>query len=383
MSWVEHYVEWAENNEVPASFHWWTGIAVLGATLRRNTRFVRGKFRVFPNPWVLIVAPSGAKKSTALNLGHNILSKMDHVKILPNRFTPEVLLRSLGKKGEGEANIESQATLLTTEFGVVLDKKHYNEGLTQLLLDLWDCRDDWKGETITGGVVQLRNIAVTLLACVADDIFKESMPELALKSGFLARMLIVTGKDEGKVEAFPWTDDIKEEEVLSELYTISLLKGDMVLSPKVQDWYVSWYMKHKYRLRSLTNERFRAYYERKPQHLLQIGMLCSISRHKRLEYTIEGFEEAEKNMEDLETGMERLFEAIEASPLGKSQIRIIEQIRKSGGKISHKDLLKKNYNFMAEPTLFKKIMTHLLETGMLGVMKNKKGEIVYEIKEVI
>lgn len=383
MGWLELYVDYAKNNEAPEKFHWWTGVAILGAAMRRNIVFKRGRFRVFPNPWVLVVAPSGAKKSTALDIGYNILSKIEHVKMLPNRFTPEVLLRSLAKKGEGEANVESQAILLTTEFGVVLDRKHYNEGLTQLLLDLWDCRDDWNAETVTGGVVHLRNIAITLLACVADDIFKESMPELALKSGFLARMLVVTGKDEGRIEAFPWTDDGKEEEIINDLYALSLIKGDMKFGKKAEDWYIAWYIKHKSKLRGTVSDRMRAYYERKPKHMLQVGMLCSLSATGMAEFSVAGFEEAEERLEDLESGMESLFEAIQASPLGKSQMRIIDQIKKSGGRISHRDLLKQNYNFMSDPTLFKKIMTHLLETGMVGVMKNKRGEILYEIKEVV
>ncbi len=382
MSWIEDYVDYAKNNEVPEHFHWWTGLTILGAALRRNVTYKRGRFRIFPNIWIIIVSPAGCKKTTALDMGYNILSKLDNVKLLPDRFTPEILCRSLGKKEE-DGRIESQAVLYAPELGVMLDKKHFNEGLIQLLLRFWDCPEDWTYETITGGSVPLKNVAITLMGAVADDIFKESMPEMVLKSGFLSRVLVITGKDEGKVEPFPWTDDIVETDIITSLYELSLLKGEMIFGSKAQEWYVNWYIRHKSKLRNTIEDKIRAYYERKPKYLFQIGMLCSISKYKRLEFTIDGFEQAEEKLNSLEPGLIDLCQAIDATPLGKNQIRILEQMRKRGGRITHIDLLKKNYNLMTEPTLFKRIMTHLLETGVIKVGRLKNGELVYELKEDI
>jgi len=379
MGWIEDYMEYARNNEAPDQFHWWTSLAVLGATLRRNVVFRKGSFKIFPNPWILIVAPSGTKKSTALELGFNLLSKMDNIRILPNKFTPEVLLRSLARPERGSDVIESQAVLYSSEFGVVLDRKHYNEGLTQLLLDLWDSRDQWRCETVGGGIITLRNIAIVLLAAIADDIFRESMPELALRSGFLARLILVTGKDEGKIEAFPWTDENLEAELLSQLYELSMIRGEMGFEDGAEEWYITWYMKHKARIRTGISEAMKAYYERKPRHLLQVAMLCAISQKKRPVYTVRSFEEAAERLDALEPGMEALLNAISAPPFARIQARILEQI-KATKLISHKELLKKNMSHIADPAMFKKAMMQLLETGMLDVMRDKRGTIYYRMK---
>lgn len=369
-------MEYAKNNEAPTHFHWWAGIGILGASLRRNVVFARGSFKIFPNPWLLVVAPSGTKKTTAWDMGYNILSKLDHVKILSERITPEAIVKFLAKPEE-DGKVESQGVIYAPEFGTFLDKRHFNEGLVPLLLRLADCRDHWSAETATGGKIELKNIAVTLLGAMADDLFKEAIPAQALKSGFLARMLVITGKDEGKCEPFPWTDDNLESEVLSSLYELTLLRGDMVFSSKSQDWYISWYLKHKANLRSMSDSRLRAYYERKPIHLLKIAMLTSIAKNKRLEYTIDGLEQAHKAIEQLEKGLLELSEAIDATPLGKTQIRILEQIKK-GKKVRHTDLAKRNANLMSDPLLFKKIMTHLMETGHIKAYKIK-SDIMYEL----
>ena len=378
MAWLEDYVEYSKNNEAPEHFHWWAGLGILGASLRRNVVFSRGRFKIFPNPWLLVVAPSGTKKTTAWDLGYNILSKLDHVKILSERITPEAIVKCLGKPEEN-GEVESQAVIYAPEFGTFLDKRHFNEGLVPLLLRLADCPDSWAAETATGGKIQLRNVAVTLLGAMADDLFKEAIPSQALKTGFLARMLVITGKDEGKCEPFPWTDDNAEAEILSSLYELSLLRGDMVFTSKSQDWYIAWYMKHKANLRNMADHRLRAYYERKPVHLLRIGMLTSIAKHKRLEYMIDGLEEASKVLEQLEKGLLDLSEAIDATPLGKTQMRILDHIKKAK-KVRHTELAKKNANLMSDPLLFKKIMSHLLETKHIKAYK-VKSDIIYEIRE--
>lgn len=382
MSWIDSYVEYARNNEASERFHWWTGATILGATLRRNVQFSKGYYSVFPNLWTLIVSPSGTKKTTAVTIGYNILSKLDHVRIFSSKMTPEVLARALGTpEEEGGQVIESQGVIYAPEFANFLDKKHYNEGLVQLLLRLADCPEKEVWETVGGGKLPWRNVAIVILGAIADDMVSDCIPPLALKSGFLARFIVIPGEPKKEAFPFPWKDAKLEQEVLTNLYEISLLRGEMVLTQKASEWYVEWYYKHKAQMATEVGSKFRAYYERKPDHLLRLGMITAIAKNRRLEYTPEAFQEALDHLEDLEDGLGKLYTAIGASTLGKDQLMILEQIRRAGT-LSHAEIIRKNHALLEDPNSFKKILAVLVEAEYVKVVRDRKqpDQIYYQIK---
>lgn len=375
--WLETYVTYAQNNEANPAFHYWTALTILGASLRRNVVFRKGYYEVYCNPWTLIVAPSGKKKTTAVQIGYNIVTRMDHVKVLADRGSPEGLTEMLGEEDPDVHTIESQALIYAPELSNFMDKATHMSGLVPLLLRLFDCPDRWTYKTRGGGLVPLHNVAITFLGATADDLLYECVPPLALKSGFLARFLVVYTQDLSEtVVPFPWKDSQLELTVCRGLYDLSLLKGEMAMPKDASDWYIQWYIRYKASEAVKGAGRLAAYYERKPDHLLRVGMLLAIARNRRLEFTVPCFEEALARLDQLEPGLEALYREIEVDVEGKDQGKIVEAIKKAGGGIEHTPLFRKFHATMGKDR-FKKAIQSLLEAKVVYAKRTKTGGLVY------
>ena len=375
-SWIDLYVEFARNNEAAEDLHWWTGITILGAALRRNVSFSKGYYKVYPATWTLVISPSGTKKTTAVQIGYDIVSKLEHVRILADKSSPEALAAHLGEVEEGSNRVESQGLIYAPELSNFMDKRQHNDGLVQLLLRLADAPDRWEYRTKSQGITFLRNIAVSFLGATANELLYDCIPPLALKSGFLARFVCITGGKRGAPVPFPWKDIQLENQVLNQLYELSLLRGDMVLPKKAQEWYIAWYFRHKARISRSTGAKLRAYYERKPDHLLRIGMLVSISKYKRLEYTTDSLEEAEERLDKVEIGLSQVYSEIDASPTGKDQIILLDMIKTAGGTMKHSDVIRQSFTNLDASTV-KRLMQGLVEARLVKLEKTRDGSILY------
>ena len=99
--WLGAYLDYSQGNEAPGAFHFWTGVALLGAACKRNVYMDMGSYFIYPNQYILIIAPSGGKKSSSLAIGNNLLETLnlmledrgvheaDRIRISPKKVAPE------------------------------------------------------------------------------------------------------------------------------------------------------------------------------------------------------------------------------------------------------------------------------------------------------
>ena len=378
MSWLDQYLEYAKNNEGLEKFHWWIGAAILGATMKRNVFFSKGYYNVFPPFWLLIVAESGSKKTASLSIGHNIVSKIDAVKILPDKSSPEALARALSRDSDGNDD-EAQGLIYAPELANFMDNRSHNAGLVQLLLRLADCPDMWKYETLKGGIVHLKNIAVSFMGATTAELVRDCVPPIALKTGFLARFICISGETSSKMIAFPCKDATEEVKIINSLYEISLLRGEMQIGIKAKEWYVSWYYDHRRIFSEVGSERVRAYLQRKPDYLIRLAMIIAVSETNRLALTVTAFEAALEKLDEVDETLNDIYISIEATTHGREQLSLLSQISRKKEGISHEQLLKDNSKIIADPIGFKKMMSLLYETGQITVFR-RNSKIWYKKK---
>ena len=154
--WIKSYLEYTVGNEAPEEFHLWVALTILGATLRRKVYIDHFFFRIYPNLFTVLVAPPGVcKKTTAANIGANILRDATDVRIFSEKITPEALAKSLSKSEmltePGKAprmETTSQGLLFAPELTVFLGREQYNESLVLLLTRIYDCPDNTEFESI-------------------------------------------------------------------------------------------------------------------------------------------------------------------------------------------------------------------------------------------
>ena len=68
--WIESFLKLTENTEPPKLYRKWTAISTLASAMRRKCALNWGNVgNFYPNMYIILVGPSGARKTTAMRLG--------------------------------------------------------------------------------------------------------------------------------------------------------------------------------------------------------------------------------------------------------------------------------------------------------------------------
>lgn len=122
--------------ESPVSFSLFSLAHTISCILGRNCYIQQGLDRIYPNQFMLLVAPSSLyKKSTSAKPGFEMLRDISHFEdyFIGHMGSPEGLMEALKENGTG--------FLYYSEFGLLLAQtgKKYMGDAIELLCDLYDC----------------------------------------------------------------------------------------------------------------------------------------------------------------------------------------------------------------------------------------------------
>lgn len=165
---------------------------------------------------------------------------VDHTIIYPNEQSPEALLNKMSGKPDG--------IFIYSELGGLLARlnQSYMAGFKEKLTDFYDGRSKlYTRETISGGVIEVRNAAPSFLACSTFEWLQGHVEEDELKTGFLGRFLIVCRRKYPK-ENIPLPPFFQNDESWRTLFNqIGLFNYQVSLGLEAQKLYEDWYNKFK------------------------------------------------------------------------------------------------------------------------------------------
>lgn len=380
--WLGKHLKYTINNEAPLPFHFWVGVSVIGGALSRGVYFDKAHYRVYPNHFILLIAPSGrCRKSTAISIGVKLLRNAEAANILAEKITPEALIEALtAKKKVRGTQIEQDCSgfIHAPELAVFLGKQMYNEGLVALLTGLSDNPDKWEYRTRTKTTVQLTNVNISMLGASTPDWLYDSIPQSAFGGGFMSRILFVVQNRTDRIIPFP----LPEDEVLKAWLTEKLKEYaelDMIFtnSSDGDKWYRAWYTKIATERRQIEDPKLSGYFERKPDHLIRLAMILAVSEGKTTQLTAELYERSLAILNTLEIPMPDAFVSVGESFMGVNARRVLKQLNSAGGKLDHSKLLQKNYRYM-DKDQFRKCIDTLHEAGLVdkGTLGKKKVYIL-------
>jgi hypothetical protein len=388
--WLGEYLRLTEGHEAPDIFHFWVGVAVLSASLKRSIKFDKSYYRVYPNHYIILVSPSGVcRKTTACGIGVDVLRFSETANVISEKITPEGLIEALslqvktGKGGEKETRIEGDATamLFAPELGVFLGRQTYNEDMIDLLTSLADTRDaPFDYITRSKGKFRLRGTAITLLGATTPDWMSEMFPRLAYGGGFMARTLFIHQSTTPRRFAFPRIPDYAKSNdwFVEGIKEIGRMQGNFSLAPEAEAWYENWYKNYPKEQDHLALSH---YYERKPDHLIRLGMILAASEGKPMVLTEELFERALALINITEVSMPEAFQRVETTQLGKEHERLLYALRKAGGSMSKSNLLKRIYRYGISSRRLRELTQTLEEAKIISVAMVGK-EMVYSLREI-
>jgi len=338
--WFRDYYEYTLRSEPPSVFHFMSAFTVLGAVLERNVFFDKAFYRVYPNIATILIAPTGrCRKTSATNIALKLAREVE-VNVMSERVTPEALVEGLSGREH------ATGLVYAPELAVFLGRQKYLEGMVPLLTSLFDAPDVWRSRTIGRGEASLAEVALSLLGASTLEWFVEALPTAAFSGGFMARLLFVVQEDTDREFAIPerapghlW-EGLREN--LADIK--NNVRGEVTLEPEALDWYKTWYSKHH--KGRVADEKFAGYHERKPDHLLRMAYLLRVASNMSLRVTLQDFVDSLRILDWLEEKLPRVFEGVSASTVGAAHSRIVEILRKSGGRLPHSILLRKMQHIM-------------------------------------
>jgi len=349
---VTDFVNLGRGTESPTLFLVWGALWTLSAALNRCTWLEWYPKKLWPNLYVLFVAPAGlCKKSTPIDFGQALLEESEHYR--PNSiFEFENSYRFVTTKASPSgvymllapsdklfldgpkiitAHRSSKLTLCISELATLLSKQQYMVGLVDDITNFYDCQD--KGSVITRerGVEELENIYVTMAGAITPTGLEESIPPEALKGGLISRMIIAYQDMPTKIyprplklAGYPTISDVAKK-----LAWISAnCLGEYHFTPEAEDAFSEWYAEWKSRIIA-GDLSLREDEHRRDTVLRKVSLLLRVAEYRPgNEITLENFLQAKKILDYTLALSSRMMAGLGGNEFAKNLNRVKAYIEK-------------------------------------------------------
>jgi len=353
------YMDYTKKQESPAEFHLFTAMTLVGAALGRKCYINRGYYKLYPNFFTILVAGSArCRKSTAINIGVDLVKAVPTLKVVKGKTTPERFIQEIEPASANGASIN--VLVHSSELSVFLSKQQYSEPLIHLLTDLYDCPNEWTYKTKNKGENTLREVFLAIIAATTPDGISKGIPPSALEEGFASRVLFVYRADTDRRNAMPELTpaELDQREYLRiMLVQIGEMAGEFTLAPEAREWFVDWYNE----MEAPVDRRMQGFFGRKHDHLLRFGMVLAASE-RGMVITKDHLVGALTSVELIETTAPQAFSEIGGDYSTPFQARAITVLQRPK-RITPSELLTLLYPLRAEG--FKEIIETLIQSNLV------------------
>jgi hypothetical protein len=185
-SFFRDWMECWPTTESPKSYILLGGMSMLGAALGRNVFIDQDNAHIlYPMLNLLLIGRSGLGKSTAITMARKTL-----LAALPKLEQPQFINGSTPEKLHNDLRANPHAVLFASELANFFTKQKYMESMIPYVTELLDYPDTLQRRTVSGGVVEVLEPAVTVIGGSTVEWLQGQLPDSATSGGFLARFLI-------------------------------------------------------------------------------------------------------------------------------------------------------------------------------------------------
>lgn len=332
--WLESFIDYTDNSEPPEMFRLWTGISCIAAALKRKCKLQFGYLRIFPNMYIVLVAPPGkARKGTAISFGVDLLMDLQ-VKMCADSITREALIRQIRDSKEVETTSEGvisahcSYTIIAPEMTVLI-----NQNQRQMISDLTDMFDCGKGtegiwEYITKhhGQDKIHGLWINLLGATTPSLIGTN-PEI-IGSGLSSRMVFVYEEKQEKIISRPFLSEHQKSlrvDLYHDLEIINMMSGEFTYTDGFLDTWEKWYPE-QVNNPPFSDEKLAKYCTRRGLHVLKLSLIMCASRCEKMVITSEDMNRAIFLLEATEKKMPHVFSTTGISPKAEVFSNIMKDI---------------------------------------------------------
>lgn len=387
--WLGDYLELHAGMEVPLAWHFWSAVCAVGATCKRNYVFDCGSFEIYPHHYVMIVGPSGEKKSSAISQAARMLDAVNYelqtwgdmqlpprnvgVYVHKGRGSPEGFSDEIAiseelalhrKTGLVHTTGREQSTgiIVNSEVVSILGKDQPGSARWIELLTTLYTENDWD-ETLRGRKKKYyRDIAVSALFGSTMEWLRTSCTPSSFEGGWMARVVYVERQSSHRVFPTPdIVDPVRVRELARELAELGIPAAtEMTFSREAKAYHHDWY---------ISNQRMRhqswimnGWYNRKDAHLRKLCMVLALTdRPRTTQIEVRHIELALKLFAIEEEHLPRAFSQVVSKEPAVALGRMLDMLKGAPNRVMQRtELLRACHRFIGN----KKEMDMLIDTGV-------------------
>lgn len=373
-NWLTGYVDFTSQWEPPNIFNKWVGLLVLSAACQRRVWLADGNSNIFPNLFVILVAPSGVGKTSAMREAVPFIEAAG-VPISPAKITAAKLVKTLSEVGthHEDLGILTPYVVWAEELPSFLGSDAYKSGMLADLTALYDCPESWTKETKNKGVDSIPAPYICIMAgATAQGIF-DVLPPGAISQGFTARLIFVHASyNQKRVPEKPWTSVHTElkEALTHDIQQIAKLKGPAHFTDLAKTLWVDYYMHRPAPQDEFGDVRLQGYSARKPFYIKKLALLLSLAERNDLVVDASHVEQAKQLLEELDKSLKEVYEEIAPNTIVQHYSKIVKKIKSLGGRVQH-SVLMRFFAYTLDGREFEMAMKALVDMGAVEIDQEK------------
>uniref|UniRef100_A0A6M3JKI5 Putative primase n=1 Tax=viral metagenome TaxID=1070528 RepID=A0A6M3JKI5_9ZZZZ len=376
-NWLKALAEYVEETEAPRHFWIWGGISTIASALQRKVWLPYGMENIYPNLYIMIVAPPASRKAGPPTFSKKILEDIQ-IPVAVDSSSKRALTQELAEVAKTEYYIfngkqyqMAALSIVSKEMSDVLtlDPK----GMIEILTSLYDSHDKWKYKTSGSGQDYLYNVCLNCFFVTTPKYLVNNLPEEAIGGGFTSRFVIIAGSGIYKLVPIPPEPPKTLYQKLAEdLSKIANLTGPFEWGEEAKEHFETWYRKIPDITKQIQDDRVHPFLGRIHVAALKVAMALQVAASDELVITPENLTQA---IELVQAGIPGTTEALGGhgrSKLGPDTQRIEQQVL-GLKEVGFKELFSINFRYLSLSE-FEEVLKGLEAMGKVSLMVTSNGE---------
>lgn len=285
--WINDLLDMTEEVETPKSFIFWAGLAAISAVVKKKVWLNKHVYKLYPNIFVMLVAPSGGRKGFGIWLAKALAQQVGNCRIISGRTSIQAILQALSTattSTTGPPITDASCLIASSEFASSLidDPQTFT-----ILTDLYDTHAHefgWKNTLKGTGTEELKDVCITMISASNPTHLQNKIPEADVNGGFVGRTVIVAETKKRLVNSLITKPKIDFDfgKLVPYLKQVASVTGEFTWTQAGATAFDSWYVSLNAKLETgeIIDETGTA--DRVHDQVLKVAMLLSLSESTTL-----------------------------------------------------------------------------------------------------